>query len=179
MIEPVRTRPSEDGLAAVAGGAVTRDRLQAVSNGTPGGPPALVRSLIAQGLPRAEDLARVFSAWGSALRLEPRFLRPDRAALQRLGLDWMEQERCLPVLLLDGVAIVAVVAGSMESAAARVRERLDCDVIPVPVASHDLLEAIDSARRGLQAKTIFRRFREIACERQAQVSLAVSGDAER
>jgi hypothetical protein len=166
MIEPVRTRPSEDGLAAVAGGAVTRDRLQEASERGASHP--LVRSLIAQGLPRAEDLARVFSAWGSALRLESRFLRPDRFAMQRVGLDWMEETRCLPVLLLDGVAIAAVVAGSMESAAAHARERLGCDVIPVPVAAHELSEAIESARRGLQARTVFRRFREIAVEQRVQ-----------
>jgi hypothetical protein len=166
MIEPVRTRPSEDGLAAVAGGAVTRDRLQAASND--GASHALVRSLIAQGLPRAEDLARVFSAWGSALRLEPRFLRPDRVALQRVGLEWMDEQRCLPVLLLDGVAVVAVVSGTMETAATCARERLGCDVIPVPVAAHELSEAIDSARRSLRARTVFRRFREIAIERRVQ-----------
>ena len=70
-------------LAAVLGGAVTRERLQRAAAREGRTDAALVRTLLAQALPTVEDLARAYREVGGSLRLDPSFLRmAPRAALQ-------------------------------------------------------------------------------------------------
>ena len=178
MIEARRIPPSEDGLAAVAGGAVTRDRLEAAA--TAGGATAsgLVQSLLAQALPRVEDLARVFSAWGSALRLDRHDLVPAPEALDQLGVDWMRRNDCIPVELLDGIAVLAVVPGSMEAAVREACRALSRAVVPVPVAGDILERALCALAHGADRRAVFFRFRELAIEARALEPIPLGGAEE-
>ncbi len=134
-------RGSEASLAAVIGGAVTREQLlrSARIEGRGGSP--LVRSLLAQSLPAVHDLALAYGAAGTTLRLDGTLLQVSPHATRLIDIDLMRHERCVPVEILDDLCILAVSAGRAARAAAAIREALQRDVLPV-VANSDEIDAL-------------------------------------
>jgi len=134
-------RGSEASLAAVLGGAVTRERLlkSARTEGRGGSP--LIRSLLAQSLPAVHDLALAYGAAGTTLRLDSTFLRISPKATRLLPAELLRKERCVPVEILDDLCILAVCAGRAASAAGAVRDALQRVVLPV-VANGDEIDAL-------------------------------------
>lgn len=161
-------------LAAVLGGAVTRERLQkaAARDGRTGTP--LVQTLLAQALPTAEDLARAYRELGFSLRLDPSFLRITPRAARLLDPDLLRRERCVPVELFDDLCILAVDPSKAATAVEAVRAALSRDVLPV-VADPDIIDQVlaelpplpAGVRHGSLPKRdspVHARFRELVIE---------------
>jgi hypothetical protein len=137
-------RSPESALAAVLGGAVTRERLlDAAAREGRGGSP-LVRSLAAQSLPGIADLARAYAAAGSALRLDDSFVVLAPKTSRLLDADLLQRERCVPVELFDDLCILAVEEGRAEHAVEAVRAALQRDVLPVMVGAPAIQRALES-----------------------------------
>jgi hypothetical protein len=143
---PASQRASELARGAVAGGAVTRERLQAAAKRDGRDASALVRSLLAQSVPAIADLARAYDASGGILRIDPSLLSVSPQACRLLDAETMRRERCVPVEILDDLCVLAVQAGRIGPAVEAVRLALRRDVLPV-LADDD---AIDAALRGLR-----------------------------
>jgi len=135
----VKAKGPVGALAAVLGGAVTRERLQraAAREGRSG--TALVRTLLAQALPTIEDIARAYREVGGSLRLDPSFLRMAPRAARLLDPDLLRRERCVPVELFEDLCILAVDPSKAATAAEAVRAALSRDVLPV-VADPDTID---------------------------------------
>jgi len=141
-----RNRGPSGAIAAVLGGAVTRERLLQAASGEGRGGSPLVASLLAQSLPSIEDLARAYRE-GGVLRLDSSFLKPAPKAGRLLDVAVLRRERCLPVEILDDLVILAVDPARAASAVETVRRTLERDVLPVLADP----EAIDRALARLQA----------------------------
>jgi hypothetical protein len=123
--------PSLGALAAVIGGAVTRERLQRAATREGRTEAALIRTLLAQSLPTVEDLARAYREAGGSLRLDPSFVRLAPRAARLIDPDLLRRERCVPVEILEDLCILAVDASRAATAAEAVRAALSRDVLPV------------------------------------------------
>ncbi|MHC4732326.1 MAG: hypothetical protein ACYS6Z_17295, partial [Planctomycetota bacterium] len=88
-------------MAAILGGAVTRERLlrAATREGRAGLP--LIRSLLAQSLPTTADLARAYREAGGVLRLDDSFLSVASKAARLLDAELLRRERCVPIEILE------------------------------------------------------------------------------
>ena len=142
-----RYRGPTGALAAVLGGAITRERLlrSASREGCSGS--SLVRSLLAQSLPSIDDLARAYRESGGALRLDASFLKPAPKTRRLVDAALLRRERCLPVEILDDLVILAVDGARAALAVEAIRRALGREVLPV-LADPD---AIDHALAGLEA----------------------------
>ncbi|MCZ6788154.1 MAG: hypothetical protein O7E54_13415 [Planctomycetota bacterium] len=134
-------------LAAVAGGAVTGERLleQARREGRDRSP--LVRRLVDKGVPSAGQIARCFVQNGSPSRVDRSLLVVSPKASRFLDPERMRSLRCLPLEFLDDICIVAVEAGHAHKAVATLRTVLRRDIVPVLASPGDL----DAALRTLPA----------------------------
>lgn len=161
-------------LAAVLGGAVTRERLQKAASREGRDGTALVQTLLAQALPTAEDLARAYREIGGSLRLDPSFLRMTPRAARLLDPDLLRRERCVPVELFDDLCILAVDPSKAATAAEAVRAALSRDVLPV-VADPEAIDRVlaelpplpAAVRHGALPKRdspVHARFRELVIE---------------
>jgi hypothetical protein len=173
-------------LAAVLGGAVTRERLQraAAREGRTDVP--LIHSLLAQPLPGVEDLARAYRELGG-LRLDPSFLRMTPRAARLLDPELLRRERCVPVELFDDLCILAVEPTRAASAAEAVRAALARDVLPV-VADPGAIDAIlaelpplpRAVRHGplpRRDSPVHARFRELVLEDQGTDAVPLRPEA--
>jgi hypothetical protein len=174
-------------LAAVLGGAVTRERLQraAAREGRTDAP--LVHSLLAQPLPSVEDLARAYRELGGVLRLDPSFLRMTPRAARLLDPELLRRERCVPVELFDDLVILAVEPTRAASAAEAVRAALVRDVLPV-IADADAIDRIlaelpplpRAVRHGALPRRdspVHARFREVVLEDQGADAVPLRPEA--
>ena len=182
-----RRRKSEPtaAMAAVLGGAVTRERLlgAASKEGHAGSP--LIHSLLAQSLPSDVDLARAYREAGGVLRLDASFLAVAPKATRLLEAELLRRERCVPVAILADLCILAVDAPRAARAVAAVRAVLQRDVLPVIADA----EAIDVVLAGLQPTTaavrqgplprrdssVHERFRNLVLEDSVLDALSVPG----
>ena len=180
-------RPApECAVASVAGGAVTRERLQHAARAVGRGGSRLIKSLLAQSLPSTEDLARAYGADGGVLRLDASFLQPSSRATRFLDAKLMREHRCVPVEILDDVCVLAVEAGSAARAVRAVRTILQRDVLPVITETSAMQEALhrlgDAPRAvtlgGLRPKDspVHARFRELVIEAEPLEALPLAGD---
>ncbi|MHC4930681.1 MAG: GspE/PulE/PilB domain-containing protein [Planctomycetota bacterium] len=172
-----RQRAAEDGLASVAGGAVTSDRLLHAARLKGRDATPLIQSLVGRSLPSAADLARAFVPRGGMTRLEPELVIPCRRAAQLIGEELLRRERCVPLDLLGDICILAVEAGRAETAVRAVRGAIQRDVLPVIAKASDLdqaLEQLPAAPLALSLGPLRRkdsrvheRFRTLVMEREA------------
>jgi len=128
-------------LAAVLGGAVTRERLQRAASSEGRGDSALVHSLLAQSLPSVEDLARAYRDLGGVLRLDPSFLRMAPRSGLLLDPELLRRERCVPVELFPDLCVLAVEATHAAHSVEAIRAALGRDVLPV-IADGDAIDAV-------------------------------------
>jgi hypothetical protein len=174
-------------LAAVLGGAVTRERLQraAAREGRSG--MAIVQTLLAQALPTVEDLARAYREIGGSLRLDPSFVRMAPRAARLLDPDLLRRERCVPVELFDELCILAVDPAKAATAAEAVRAALSRDVLPV-MADPDVIDRVlaelpplpPAVRQGALPRRdspVHARFRELVIEDGGAEALPLSAEA--
>ena len=184
-----KPKGSVGALAAVLGGAVTRERLQkaAAREGRSG--TALVQTLLAQALPTVEDLARAYRELGGSLRLDPSFLRMTPRAARLLDPELLRRERCVPVELFEDLCILAVDPSKAASAAEAVRAALSRDVLPV-VADPDTIDQVlaelpplpPAVRHGALPRRdspVHARFRELVIEDSGADALPLSVEAPR
>jgi hypothetical protein len=136
-----KAKGSAGALAAVLGGAVTRERLHRAASREGRTDAALVRTLLAQALPTAEDLARAYREVGGNLRLDPSFVRLAPRAARLLDPDLLRRERCVPVEIFEDLCILAVDPSRATTAAEAVREALSRDVLPV-VADPETIDRV-------------------------------------
>jgi len=135
-------------LAAVLGGAVTRERLQRVAAREGRGDTPLIHSLLAQSLPSVEDLARAYRDLGGVIRLDSSFLRMAPRSGLLLDPELLRRERCVPIELFPDLCILAVEARSAAHAVETVRgrwERFRGSHAGVDVR-HEYLHGIDYAK---------------------------------
>ena len=172
-------------LAAVLGGAVTKERLQeAAARAAKDGSP-LVQSLLAQSLPTREELARAYGPSG-LLRLDPSFLRLSPSATRLIEPTLLRQERCVPIEILDDLCVLAVTGPRAAEAVQAVREALGREVLPVlaePEAIDLVLAALQPSPAALHEGPLPRRdspvharFREIVIEGRAFDPLPMTTD---
>ncbi|MGQ0614382.1 MAG: hypothetical protein ACT4PV_11650 [Planctomycetaceae bacterium] len=124
--------PRQEGsYAAVAGGAVTRERLRdaAAREGRDGSP--LVRALLARSLPATSELARSYESHGGIGRIGSSPLKPSAAALRLLDPELLRRHRCLPLELFEELCLLAVDLPSATEAVTAVRRALGRDIVPV------------------------------------------------
>jgi len=168
-------------MAAVCGGAVTRERLTASSAREGRSASALVQSLLAQSLPAIADLAQ---AYGSGLpRLDPSFLRLTPKAVRLLDPALLRRERCVPLEILEDLCILAVTPGRAVQAVEAVRAALGRDVLPVlgesPAIDRvlaDLVPAPKAVRQGPLPRNdapVHARFRDLVLDRIALDAIPV------
>jgi len=143
---PASQRASELARGAVAGGAVTRERLQAAAALGGRDASAVIRSILAQSVPAIADLARVYDTSGGIVRIDPSLLALSPQACRLLDADLLRRERCVPVEILDDLCVLAVEAGRVGPAVDAVRRELRRDVLPVLADA----EAIDAALRDVR-----------------------------
>jgi hypothetical protein len=184
-----RAKGPAGALAAVLGGAVTRERLQHAAAREGRTDAALVRTLLAQALPTAEDLARAYREVGGNLRLDPSFVRLAPRAARLLDPELLRRERCVPVELFDDLCILAVDASRATTAAEAVRAALSRDVLPViadaDVIDHVLAELptlLPAVRHGplpRRDSPVHARFRELVIEDMGADALPLSPGAPR
>ena len=178
-----RPAPSEGALASIVGGAVTSERLtEAVRREGRGGSP-LIRSLLAQSLPKNADLARVYSEIGGVPRLDPSFLIPASGTARRLDAELLRANDCLPVAILDDLCVLAVAERGARRAVQAVRTALQRDVLPVLAdegAIRDALRNLGGPPRASRIGAIpprvspaQSRFRELALRRDTLDALAL------
>ncbi len=163
----------EGATAAVLGGAVTRERVQAAAARDGRGGSPLIRSLLAQSLPSNADLARTFGA-GGPLRLDASLVEIAPLAMRLLDPRMLRRERCVPVEILDDLCVLAVEEGGAERAVQEVRAALRRDVLPVFAPSDALaraLERLGGSRSALSLgparrhdSFIHARFRDLVLE---------------
>ena len=147
MTRKRRSGGLDGALAAVAGGAVTGERLleRARREGRDLSP--LVRKLVDKGVPSADQIARCFVQKGSPPRVDRSLLVVSPMASRFLDPERMRRLRCVPLEFLDDICIVAVEAGHAAKAVATLRTALRRDIVPVLASPGD----IDAALRTLPA----------------------------
>ncbi len=149
MRRPRRRRYAPEGaLAAVLGGAVTREQLSAAAarEGCAGMP--LVRTLLRRYLPPQAELANVYSYRNFPARLEARVLRPAPQAGALLDPDLLARLCCVPLVILHDVCVLAVAPGREAEAVASIHAALRRGVIPVladPVVIEGAIRGIPDA----------------------------------
>ena len=118
-------RGEPDGaLAAVFGGAVTRERLQEAASRAGRGNAPLVRSLLAQALPTNGEIARTYMMLGRPPRIDASFLEPCATSIRLLDPALLRELRCVPVAMLDGICVLAVAEGFARRATETVKDVL-------------------------------------------------------
>ena len=138
-----RRRPASEGaIASVEGGAVTSERLLAAARREGHDASPLVLSLLAQSLPSTSDLARVYATSGGVPRLDSSFIKVSPKAARLIDAKILREHGCLPVAIMDGLCILAVMAGRAEDAVRVVRAALQRDVLPVVADPGTLREAL-------------------------------------
>lgn len=140
----MRPREPECALAAILGGAVTRERLVAAAAGEGESRSPLVRALLAQSLPDLDDVARSYAGDGQGLRLEPSLVVPSRLATRLLDVRLLRRERCLPLAIYADVCVLAVEEGNARHAVDAVRAVLRRAVLPVAAPVGALARALDA-----------------------------------
>jgi hypothetical protein len=140
----MRPREPESALAAVLGGAVTREQLVAAAAQEGESRSPLVRALLAQALPDLDEVARSWAGDGHGLRLEPSLVVPSPLTTRLLDLRLLRRERCLPVAIFEDVCVLAVEEGNARPAAAAVRAALRRAVLPVAAPAGVLASALDA-----------------------------------
>lgn len=179
---PSRRPEPECAVAAVVGGAVTRERLFDCASREGFGASPLVQTLLAQSLPTISDLAQAYSV----IRLDSSFLTPSPKTARLLDVSMLRRERCVPVEILDEICVLAVQKGRVESAVRAVRASLRRDVLPVLADRHALdtaLDAISGPPRGIRQGSALRRdspvhsrFRTLVLEDTALNGLSLEED---
>lgn len=176
-------------LAAVLGGAVTREQLQRAASREGRSGAAIVQTLLAQALPTIEDLARAYREIGGNLRLDPSFLRMAPRAARLLDPELLRRERCVPVELFEDLCILAVDPSKAASAAEAVRDVLSRDVLPV-MADPDLIDKVladlpalpPAVRQGALPRRdspVHARFRELVIEDMGGEAVPLGPEAAR
>jgi len=165
----------ESAVAAVVGGAVTRERLLDAARREGRSASPLVRSLLAQSLPSVADLARAYGACGGTLRLDASFLAAPTRASRLLDPALLRRERCVPVEIFDDLCVLAVEEGHAENAVRAVRAALEREVLPVIASASAVQSALDdlgspigaTRRRPIPRKDspVHARFRQLVIER--------------
>ena len=155
-----RAQAPKGALASVAGGSVTSERLAdaARREGRDGSP--LVRSLLAQSLPSDADLARVYTAAGGIPRLDSSFLALAPGAVRLLDGELMRSLRCVPILIMDDLCVLAVGEHNAQEAVQKVRAALMRDVLPVLVdvqAAQSVLQCMSAPLRAVPGGGVRRR----------------------
>ena len=153
---PIQRSEPECAVAAVLGGAVTRERLFDSASREGIGASPLVQALLAQSLPTISDLARAYSV----IRLDASFLLPSPKAARLLDVSMLRRERCVPLEILDEICILAVQKGRVPTAVRAVRASLRRDVLPVLAdrrAIDTALDAISGLPRGIRQGSALRR----------------------
>lgn len=184
-----KPRGSIGALAAVLGGAVTREQLQKAATREGRADAALVQTLLAQALPTIEDLARAYREVGGSLRLDPSFLRMTPRAARLLDPELLRRERCVPVELFEDLCILAVDASKAATAAEAVRAALSRDVLPV-VADPEVIDQVlaelpplpQALRHGALPRRdspVHSRFRELVIEDNGAEALPLPAEAAR
>jgi Type II secretion system (T2SS), protein E, N-terminal domain len=169
-----KPKGSAAALAAVLGGAVTRERLHRAATREGRTDAELVRTLLAQAMPTIEDLARAYREAGGSLRLDPSFVRLAPRAARLLDPDLLRRERCVPVEIFEDLCILAVDASRATTAAEAVRAALSRDVLPV-VADAEVIDRVladlpslpPAVRHGALPRRdspVHARFRELVIE---------------
>ena len=155
-----RRGASEGAIASVEGGAVTSERLLAAARREGRDASPLVRSLLAQSIPSAHDLARVYGASGGVARLDSSFIRISPKAARLIDPKVLREHGCLPVVIMDGLCILAVMEGQAEGAVRAVRAALQRDVLPVvaePATLRDALSRLVAPPPGVRLGIVRRR----------------------
>ncbi len=158
MSRPRRRRDApEAALAAVLGGAVTREQLRdaAVREGCAGMP--LVRTLLKRYLPPRAELARVYSYRNFPARLEARVLEPAPQAGALLDPDLLARLGCVPLVILHDLCVLAVAPGRETTAVASIYATLRRGVIPVLADEAVIAAAIRSIPDAPDAAPHFMR----------------------
>ena len=171
---PSSTIP-EGAIAALRGGWVTRERLQAAAarDGRIAAP--LVQELLSkQAVPSFADLARACADVCRPLRLDAECVTLASKAARLLDMEMLRRQRCVPVEILGDICVLAVVEGRAEPAVRAVREALHRAVLPVladPAAIDRALDVLTTPRRAMRRGPLRRRdspihlrFREIVIE---------------
>jgi len=140
-----RVRPAC--LAAVVGGAVTRDELRAAAGRASHAGSALMRSLLAQPLPSLTELAEAYAIAGADLRLDASFLKLTPKAAGLIDPELLRRERCLPVEIVEDICVLAVESTRARAAVEAVRAVLRRRILPVLADA----EAIDRALNELKS----------------------------
>lgn len=184
-----KAKGSVGALAAVLGGAVTRERLQHAAAREGKASAALVQTLLAQPLPTVEDLARAYRELGGSLRLDPSFLRMAPRAARLLDPELLRRERCVPVELFEDLCILAVDPSRAATAAEAVRAALSRDVLPVmsdPDAIDHVLAELPplppAVRHGALPRRdspVHARFRELVIEDAGAEALPLPAETAR
>ena len=165
------------GLAAVAGGTVTCERLleSALREGRDRVP--LIRKILSRKTPDAAEIARTYAQRGGLPLIERSEFSVSARAARLLDLSLLRRLRCVPLECFEDVCIVAVEEGRAESAVKELRPILKRDIFPVLAhpsdveAALNVLPAPEQARRHVPARRndtpVHERFRSLAIHRDA------------
>ncbi|MFQ5844930.1 MAG: hypothetical protein ACE5JG_08080 [Planctomycetota bacterium] len=126
-----RCEASSGAVASVLGGAVSREQLAAAAAREGQDGSRLVRTLIRRYLPSRAELARVYACRNAPPRVGSRGLEPAPQTNRLLDCNLLRQARCVPLLLLDEVCVLAVESGREAEAVAAVHAALRRSVVPV------------------------------------------------
>ena len=143
-----RAARADASLAAVLGGAVTRERLldAAAREGRDGDP--LLRALVQRYLPSRGDLGRSYEARGGLFHLGPARLRAAPASSRLLDPALLRRFRCVPVEILRDLCVLAVEEATAVEAVRAVRDALRREVLPVAAARQAIDEALARLPEG-------------------------------
>ena len=180
-----RRRPGnlDAGLAAVAGGTVTSERLleSALRDGRDRVP--LIRKILSKKMPDAAEIARTYAQRGGLPRIERSEFTVSARAARLLDLALLRRLRCVPLECFEDVCIIAVELGRAESAVKELRPILKRDIFPVLAHPDDLdaalnvLPAPEAARRHVPARRndspVHERFRSLAIHRDELDGIAL------
>ncbi|MEM8883252.1 MAG: hypothetical protein AAGD14_04215 [Planctomycetota bacterium] len=180
------TKPVPDpALAALRGGWVTRERLQAAAARSGRSASPLLKELLSnrssdeqdqsrQAPPSFADLALAAASLFPARRLDATHVVLAPRAARLLDMELLRRERCVPIEVLDDLCVLAVVEGRAERAVRAVRAALHRDVLPVHADAAVIDAALDvlitprrAVRRGplrRRDSPIHQRFRALVLE---------------
>lgn len=165
----------ESSRAAMLGGWVTRERLNAAAARAGRTAAPLIEALLSdQAPPSFADLARQCAPVVPALHLDASHVVLAPAAARILDMELLRRVRGVPVALLDDLCVLAVVEGRAQTAVRAVRGALHRDVLPVfadPQAIDHALDTLVSPRKAVRRGPLRRhdspvhaRFRALVLE---------------